>query len=178
MKEIIRAVTGHNPENVVSVFQVIPLVNSVNLFPFQATVATNSSILFSTQPITPDESSTAILQESLVDLMGYYLVFAPLDMTSINMAITGSNLPIVPVLPSGFVITGDGRGANPKQLNNQFSDEDVGSILTVALQMPLSDSAFTKQNHMDVAADTSARLSSTVEKIKAALTPTSYSETA
>ncbi|KAL9684253.1 hypothetical protein QQ045_021688 [Rhodiola kirilowii] len=140
VKEIARASSGHHPGNSISVFQ----------------------------PEVDDESHFAILQESFVDLLGYYLVFAPLELTAINMVITGLSSSNTFVLPSGFVITGDGRGNDP---TNKFSKEDGSSLLTVTFQILLSNAAYTRQKHMEVVADANCLINSTVEKIKAALSP-------
>uniref|UniRef100_A0A7N0UVC2 Uncharacterized protein n=1 Tax=Kalanchoe fedtschenkoi TaxID=63787 RepID=A0A7N0UVC2_KALFE len=149
VKEIARAVSGRHTENNISIFQ----------------------------PVAHDKSHTVILQESLVDFLGYYLIFAPLESTAVKMVVAGLNSSNTPVLPSGFVIVGDGRGVSTKDVNKTSSGKDGGSLLTVAFQMLLSGTTYTKQKHMEVVADANSLIGSTVEKIKASLTPSGSSKT-
>ncbi|MED6126773.1 hypothetical protein PIB30_081729 [Stylosanthes scabra] len=61
------------------------------------------------QPFIPSENNAIIIQESFIDSVGSYIVYAPSDFDAINVVINGGDPSTIPVLPSGFVVCGDGR---------------------------------------------------------------------
>ncbi|KAK9091462.1 hypothetical protein Sjap_024639 [Stephania japonica] len=62
------------------------------------------------QPYNASHSNMLILQESFIDSSGLSLViYTPIDMLSINMAMSGEDPTDILLLPSGFAILPDGR---------------------------------------------------------------------
>lgn len=122
------------------------------------------------QPFIPAENAMRMLQESCIDALGSLVVYAPVDMPTIQAAITGDDPSIVPILPSGFVISGDGR---PQARNGASTSTGGpgGSLLTVAFQILVSSTSyrFSKEHNMESIATVNTLISSTVQKIKVAL---------
>uniref|UniRef100_A0A2N9EEN7 Homeobox domain-containing protein n=1 Tax=Fagus sylvatica TaxID=28930 RepID=A0A2N9EEN7_FAGSY len=61
------------------------------------------------RPFIPTENNMLMLQESFIDTMGSLVVYAPIDIPAINIAMSGEDSSDIPILPSGFIISGDGR---------------------------------------------------------------------
>ncbi|XP_054778062.1 homeobox-leucine zipper protein ROC8-like [Prosopis cineraria] len=109
------------------------------------------------QPIIPDEKEMLILQETCTDALGSMLVYAPIDMPLINLCVRGTNTSLVPILPSGFMISGDATSS---------SSSSGGSLLTVAFQVLVCSNSAMRQLSVETVATINSLLSSTVEKIK------------
>jgi homeobox-leucine zipper protein len=112
-----------------------------------------------------------MLQESFIDTMGSLVVYAPIDIPAINIAMSGEDSSDIPILPSGFIISGDGRpetgtGTASTSAN---SGRSGGSLLTVAFQILVSSPSSSKQLNMESVATVNTLISSTVQRIKAAL---------
>ncbi|MED6110295.1 hypothetical protein PIB30_041653 [Stylosanthes scabra] len=137
------------------------------------------------QPFIPSENNAIIIQESFIDSVGSYIVYAPSDFEAINIAINGGDPSTIPVLPSGFVVCGDGResmmsnssiapsifgGAGGSFTDQLLRSEGGGSLLTVAFQI-LVNNITSGPNHvsMESMASINTLITSTVQKIKAAL---------
>ncbi|KAI4295323.1 hypothetical protein L6164_035380 [Bauhinia variegata] len=108
------------------------------------------------QPFNLSEMNLLILQETCIDPLGCVLVYAPIDMTAINVAMCGRDSSKLPILASGFLIGPTSPNASP-------------SLLTVAFQILISTSLSTKELNMELVAAVNALLCSTVHKIKLAL---------
>ncbi|XP_028759222.1 homeobox-leucine zipper protein HDG11-like [Neltuma alba] len=133
------------------------------------------------RPLHPDENEVLILQETFTDTLGSMLVYAPIDMPLINMCVRGTDTWLVPILPSGFVISRDGYRRHPGPLfvgecSSSSSSNDGcssassgGSILTVAYQILVCSNQTMSQLNVETVATINSLLSSTVEKIKDAL---------
>ncbi|XP_002526595.2 homeobox-leucine zipper protein ROC8 isoform X2 [Ricinus communis] len=128
------------------------------------------------RPFVPSENNMLMLQESCTDPSGSLVVYAPVDIPSMNIAISGEDSSIIPILPSGFVISGDGRpDAGNVASTSANAGRTGGSLLTVAFQILVStptstSSSFsTKEMNMESVATVNTLISSTVQKIKAAL---------
>lgn len=122
------------------------------------------------QPFIPRENNILMLQESCIDTLGSLVVYAPIDIPSINVAMSGEDSSNLPILPSGFVISGDGRpdvGTGASTSRN--SGRSRGSLLTVAFQILVSSPSSSKQLNMDSVATVNSLISSIVQRIKAAL---------
>lgn len=126
------------------------------------------------QPFIPTENNMLMLQESCIDRLGSLIVYAPIDVTTLNMAITGQDFSAIPILPSGFIISADGRGTNhrsPEAASTSSngptsgSPSSGGSLLTVAFQILVS----CKQLNEESVAAVNTLISSTVQKIKSSL---------
>lgn len=80
-----------------------------------------------------------VLQESCTDSTGSYVIYAPVDVSAMNLVLTGGDPSYVALLPSGFAILPDG----PPRVNNEGLILEVGgggTLLTVAFQI-LANSA-------------------------------------
>ncbi|XP_052116397.1 homeobox-leucine zipper protein HDG8-like [Arachis duranensis] len=121
--------------------------------------ANNTSII---QPFMSSENNAVIIQESFIDPVGSsYIVYAPADVEAIHVAISGEDSSTIPILPSGFVVCGDGRAS---MMSNR------GSLLTVAFQI-LVNTITCGPNlvNMESVDSINTLLTSTVQKIKDAL---------
>nr|TKR99986.1 hypothetical protein D5086_0000187950 [Populus alba] len=127
-----------------------------------------------TRPFIPTENNMLILQESCTDSSGSMVVYAPLDIPAMNMVIGGADSSIIPILPSGFVISGDGRpdtGGDSSTSTGSTGADSGGSLLTVAFQILVAGPNATSSTelNMDSVATVNTLISTTVLKIKAAL---------
>ncbi|XP_061358812.1 homeobox-leucine zipper protein HDG11-like [Gastrolobium bilobum] len=115
------------------------------------------------RPSFPPENNKLIVQESSIDPLGSLMVYAPLDASTLNLAINGGDSSLLPFLPLGFTISGDGR-------SKTVAGESGGSLLTLACQeFACSTYAMGELNIESSVAAMNTLVTSTVEKIKAAL---------
>ncbi|KAJ4828788.1 hypothetical protein Tsubulata_010801 [Turnera subulata] len=124
------------------------------------------------RPFIPTENNILMIQESCTDLLGSLIVYAPIDIPALNVAIAGEDPSDIPILPSGFVISGDGRPSETGSCtpSGASSGRSGGSLLTVAFQILVSTtSSTTKDLNMEAVATVNTLISSTVQKIKNAL---------
>ncbi|KAJ8754612.1 hypothetical protein K2173_010703 [Erythroxylum novogranatense] len=101
-QEYVHIMTGDNPEHRVSIIG----VNS----------AQKTEIMY--------------LQECYSDEMGYYFVYAPMDLPAVSIVASGGNPDSMNILPSGFVIHPDKPPMEGQQPN--------GCILTMAFHIALA----------------------------------------
>lgn len=99
-----------------------------------------------------------MLQESSIDTLGGTMIYTPIDLAAMISVVNGEEAMQVPILPSGFIISDDGRAS-----------KGVGSLLTVAFQILVCRNTLTKQLNMESVATVHTLISSTVQKIKLAL---------
>ncbi|KAJ6707298.1 HOMEOBOX-LEUCINE ZIPPER PROTEIN HDG10-RELATED [Salix viminalis] len=118
------------------------------------------------RPFIPTENNMLMLQESCTDSSGSMVVYAPVDIPAMNMVIGGEDSSIIPILPSGFVISGDGRPDT-----GSTGADSGGSLLTVAFQILIAGPNATPSTelNMESVATVNTLISTTVLKIKAAL---------
>lgn len=109
-----------------------------------------------------------LLQETSIDPLGAVMIYAPMDLPSIISVVNGEDTMKIPILPSGFVISGDGRGKKEGGASSS-SNTSSGSLLTVAFQILVCYSKLTKQLNMESVATVHTLISSTIQKIKTAL---------
>lgn len=114
-----------------------------------------------------------MLQESNIDVLGAMLVYAPIDIPSLNLVISGKDSSEIQILPSGFIISGDGRPENNNGASTGSKSGSPGggisaggSLLTVAFQILVSTS---KEVNVESVATVNTLISSTVQRIKATL---------
>ena len=114
-----------------------------------------------------------MLQENYTDPLEALVVYAPIGLQAITTAINGEDTGITHVLPSGFIISGDGR--SPDKLGSITGDSTStsggssrqgGSLVTVAFQILVN--AQSRQMNMEAVATANTLISSTVQKIKVA----------
>lgn len=105
-----------------------------------------------------------MLQESSIDHLGATVIYTPIDLAAVISVVNGEDEMQVSILPSGFVISDDGR------INKGVgSPVSSGSLLTVAFQILVCRNTLTKQLNMESVATVHTLISSTVQKIKLAL---------
>lgn len=123
------------------------------------------------QPFVPTENNMLILQESCIDPLGSLVIYAPIDMPAMNIATSGQDSSEIPILPSGFVITGDGRAHSGLVGASTSGTPGMpgGSLLTVAFQILVSSVSSSKQLNVESVATVNTLISATVQRIKAAL---------
>ncbi|GLT57689.1 hypothetical protein SLA2020_306430 [Shorea laevis] len=122
------------------------------------------------RPFVPTESNMVILQECSTNSLGSLVIYAPIDIPAMNAAISGEDPSKIPMLPSGFIISGDGR---PDTGGSASTSANVapsgGSLLTVAFQILVSSPSLSKELNMESVANVNTLISSTIQRIKAAL---------
>ncbi|KAL5995490.1 hypothetical protein ACLOJK_025552 [Asimina triloba] len=107
------------------------------------------------QAFNSSQNNMLILQESCTDPSGSLVVYAPVDLPAINIAMSGEDPSYIPLLPSGFTILPDGRpdnsGAGPSTSSNlQGMARSSGSLITVAFQILVSNLPSAKLNFESV----------------------------
>ncbi|KAJ1420886.1 START-like domain superfamily [Sesbania bispinosa] len=122
------------------------------------------------QPFIPSENNAVILQESFIHPMGSYIVYAPTDVTAMNVAMRGEDSSVLSILPSGFVICADDQ---PKvdlgAIDNGNIDRSGGSLLTVVFQVLASSPDGINLLNMESVATVNTLLTSTVQRVREAL---------
>lgn len=123
-----------------------------------------------------------ILQESCIDSSGSLVVYCPVELPAINIAMSGEDPSYIPLLPSGFTILPDGG----RQFCKDGSSADAstssstrsggggsGSLVTVVFQILVSSLPCAAANKMMISPESVATvnnlIASTVHQIKAAL---------
>ncbi|KAE8726567.1 Homeobox-leucine zipper protein MERISTEM L1 [Hibiscus syriacus] len=116
-----------------------------------------------------------ILQESCIDSSGSLVVYCPVELPAINVAMSGEDPSYIPLLPSGFTISPDGHpdqggdGASTSSSTEHRSmGRSGGSLITVAFQILVSSLPSAKLN-MDSVTTVSNLIGTTVQHIKAVL---------
>ncbi|OAO90062.1 hypothetical protein AXX17_AT5G16970 [Arabidopsis thaliana] len=106
-----------------------------------------------------------ILQDSFKDALGGMVAYAPMDLNTACAAISGDIDPTtIPILPSGFMISRDGRPSEGEAEGGSYT------LLTVAFQILVSGPSYSPDTNLEVSATTvNTLISSTVQRIKAML---------
>ncbi|OVA03238.1 Homeobox domain [Macleaya cordata] len=122
--------------------------------------------------INASQNNMLILQESCTDSSGSLVVYAPVDLQSINVAMSGEDPSYIPLLPSGFTICPDGRpdqgGASTSSNLQGSMTRSGGSLVTVAFQILVSSLPSAKLN-LESVTTINNLISTTVHQIKTAL---------
>lgn len=122
------------------------------------------------------QNNMLILQESCIDSSGSLVVYCPLDLPAINIAMSGEDPSYIPLLPSGFTISPDGRqdqgdaSASTSSINSASigGGGGGGSLVTVAFQILVSSLPSAKLN-MESVNTVNNLIGTTVQQIKSAL---------
>ncbi|XP_062159674.1 homeobox-leucine zipper protein HDG11-like [Alnus glutinosa] len=122
------------------------------------------------------QNNMLILQESCIDSSGAIVVYCPVDLPAINIAMSGEDPSYIPLLPSGFSITPDGRpdhgdGASTSSSSTHGGgnmSRSGGSLITVAFQILVSSLPSAKLN-LESVTTVNNLIGTTVQQIKAAL---------
>lgn len=107
-----------------------------------------------------------ILQESLTDVTGSYVVYAPIDLAAMNNVLSGADPEHVALLPSGFAILPDGPRMLP--CGPIVGIGSGGCLVTVAFQI-LVDSGPTAKLSAASVTTVNNLLKCTVDRIKDAI---------
>ena len=109
-----------------------------------------------------------VLEETSIDEMGAFLVYAPIDLRVINSIVNGGDATKVPILPSGIIISPDGRLSSNR---DNTANAQNGSILTVTFQIMIcgDNNPTSRQQKMEVVGSVYGVLSATILRIKEAL---------
>lgn len=98
------------------------------------------------------------------------MIYTPIDLPAMISVVNGDDTMLVPILPSGFIISDDGRASKGVGASvNSGTSHSTGSLLTVAFQILVCRNTLTKQLNMESVATVHTLISSTVQKIKLAL---------
>ncbi|KAL4578828.1 hypothetical protein LXL04_014959 [Taraxacum kok-saghyz] len=109
-----------------------------------------------------------ILQESCTNSSESLVVYCPVDLTAINIAMRGEEPVNVPLLPSGFAITSDGRHSMSISGNTSNGVASSGSLLTLVVKMVVSGLPCEKLGEQSVATINNI-IGNRVREIKAAM---------
>ncbi|XP_052183651.1 homeobox-leucine zipper protein HDG11-like isoform X2 [Diospyros lotus] len=139
--------------------------------------------------LNTSQNNMLILQESCIDSSGSLVVYCPVDLPGINVAMSGEDPSYIPLLPSGFTILPDGHhggdsggdGASTSTSNTlpgsigSGGRSGGGSLITVVFQILVSSLPSAKMNPESVTTVNNL-IGTTVQQIKAALNcpPTSF----
>ncbi|XP_059453579.1 homeobox-leucine zipper protein HDG11-like [Corylus avellana] len=118
------------------------------------------------------QNNMLILQESCIDSSGALVVYCPVDLPAINIAMSGEDPSYIPLLPSGFTISPDGRHDQGDGASTSSSSGNMGrsggSLITVAFQILVSSLPSAKLN-LESVTTVNNLIGTTVQQIKAAL---------
>lgn len=123
------------------------------------------------QAVNANDSSMLILQETWMDASCSVVVYAPVDVQSLNVVMGGGDSAYVALLPSGFAILPDGQCSNSCNgtLHKGGGDNGSGgSLLTVGFQI-LVNSLPTAKLTVESVDTVNNLISCTIQKIKASL---------
>ncbi|KAM7273706.1 hypothetical protein ACFE04_028370 [Oxalis oulophora] len=120
-----------------------------------------------------DQNSMLILQETWNDASGSLVVYAPVDIPSISIVMSGGDSAYVALLPSGFAILPPGPsvqgGSDGTPIKEEVdSNENDGCLLTVGFQI-LVNSLPTAKITQESVETVNHLISCTIQKINAAL---------
>ncbi|XP_060204253.1 homeobox-leucine zipper protein HDG11-like [Lycium barbarum] len=122
------------------------------------------------------QNNMLILQESCIDSSGALVVYSPVDVPDINIAMSGEDPTYIPLLPSGFTISPDGRQLDTEAASCSSSSNastigggrSGGSLITVVFQILVNSSPSAKMSPESVNTVNNL-IGSTVHQIKSAL---------
>ncbi|KAM7250931.1 hypothetical protein ACFE04_022814 [Oxalis oulophora] len=123
--------------------------------------------------LNTSQNNMLILQESCIDPSGSLVVYCPVELPAINMAMSGEDPSYIPLLPSGFTITPNGvsekQGVNGEGTSTSSGiGSSGGSLITVAFQILVSSLPSAKLN-LESVNTVNNLIGTTVQQIKAAL---------
>lgn len=130
------------------------------------------------QAYNTGQNNMLILQESCIDSSGSLVVYCPVDLPAINIAMSGEDPSYIPLLPSGFTITPDGRagehlqpgpdGASTSSTSIIDKSSSSGSLITVVFQILVSSLPSARMSPETVTTVNNL-IGNTVHQIKGAL---------
>lgn len=124
--------------------------------------------------LNTSQNNMLILQESCIDSSGSLVVYCPVDLPAINIAMSGEDPSYIPLLPSGFTISPDGHidqgdgASTSSNVHGNMGSRSSGSLISVAFQILVSSLPSAKLN-MESVTTVNNLIGTTVQQIKAAL---------
>ncbi|XP_016468230.1 homeobox-leucine zipper protein HDG11-like [Nicotiana tabacum] len=123
------------------------------------------------------QNNMLILQESCIDSSGSLVIYSPVDLPSINIAMSGEDTTYIPLLPSGFTISPDGRQgqrsneASYSSTNNGTMGDNgsEGSLVTVVFQILVSSLSSSAKMSPESVSTVNNLIGNTIHQIKVAL---------
>ncbi|CAG7903548.1 unnamed protein product [Brassica rapa] len=113
-----------------------------------------------------------ILQETSIDSSGALVVYSPVDLSALNIAMNGDDTSYIPLLSSGFAISPDGNRNSPSAEQGGASSSSGygggGSLITVGFQIMVSNLPSAKLN-MESVETVNNLIGTTVHQIKTGL---------
>lgn len=112
-----------------------------------------------------------ILQETSIDSSGALVVYSPVDLSALNIAMSGDDTSYIPLLSSGFAISPDGNHSSGEQGGGGASTSSGfggGSLITVGFQIMVSNLPSAKLN-MESVETVNNLIGTTVQQIKTGL---------
>ncbi|XP_022767009.1 LOW QUALITY PROTEIN: homeobox-leucine zipper protein HDG11-like [Durio zibethinus] len=169
VQEVAHIANGSHPGNCISVLRV-RLLKLLKHFPLFYFNALSNCFL---NAFNTSQNNMLILQESCIDRSGSLVVYCPVDLPAINLAMSGEDPSYIPLLPSGFTISPDGHpdqgdGASTSSSANGNMGRSGGSLITIAFQILVSSLPSAKLN-MESVTTVNNLIGTTVQQIKAAL---------
>ncbi|KAI4351788.1 hypothetical protein L6164_006105 [Bauhinia variegata] len=140
----------------------------------------NCVSLLRASAVNANETTMLILQETWTDSSSSMVVYAPVDVQSLNVVMSGGDSMYVALLPSGFVILPDGQpgsgyggalnncNGSLLKTGNDVGGGDGGCLLTVGFQI-LVNSLPSAKLTVESVETVNNLISCTIQKIKAAL---------
>ncbi|KAK2383825.1 homeobox-leucine zipper protein HDG11 [Trifolium repens] len=118
--------------------------------------------------LNPEDENFRILQQCYTRGMESGLVYCTIDTETINCAIRGEDCSMLPLLPSGFTISGGGRSSHYNK-GEEAGGWSGGSVVTVAYQLLIGKPAEIDNPNLDAVKKVNKLVTSTVNNIKHAL---------
>ncbi|KAL8547791.1 hypothetical protein ACS0TY_007213 [Phlomoides rotata] len=114
------------------------------------------------------QNNMLILQESCIDSSGSLVVYCPVELPAINIAMSGEDPSYIPLLPSGFTISHDARQDHHQGDGASTSSTSSGSLITVVFQILVSNLPSARMSPESVTTVTNL-IGNTIHQIKASL---------
>lgn len=89
------------------------------------------------QPLHRTANNTAIIQESYIDALGSYVVYSPVNISDVKMAVNGEDPARMSIFPSGIVISKDVQSITHASAWSSGSGDKRthGTLMTMAFQI-------------------------------------------
>ncbi|XP_052107621.1 homeobox-leucine zipper protein GLABRA 2 [Arachis duranensis] len=123
------------------------------------------------QTIKSKENSMWVVQDCCTNAYESMVVYAPVDITGIQSAMTGCDSSNLAVLPSGFSIVPDGMESRPMVITSRQEEKNTaegGSLFTIAFQI-LTNASPTAKLTMESVESVNTLLSCTLRNIRTSL---------
>jgi homeobox-leucine zipper protein len=127
------------------------------------------------------ENYAVILQESFTSPVGSYVIYAPIDTSSMSVALEGGDSKNIQILPSGFVVCSythpnatfeafNNIGSSSSSSSGGVGRVGAGTLLTLAYQiLTCSPNGIDQHQNMEAVATINTLLSTSVLKVRGAL---------